>query len=301
MTAQTGQVYDTGFRRYLGPREGRRRARMGVYRDGLRAALGIGRGGRAKILPWIFIGSMVVTGLVMALLAGLANRIGGEGTSAELNLPSHAQFYGTASIMMFLFAATVAPELLCSDRRSGAIYLYLVRPLTGADYAGARWLAFLSVMLAVAWLPQFVLFAGLVLGAQDTGEYLKDNWLDVPRFLAAGVVMALYVTTLALAVAAFTTRRAYAAAFLIGLFVISTAVAGGVGESLDGTAGQWASLIALSSVPVYVNDVIFGKASDFTSGSPAQLLPEYVHVLWWVLWTVGPGTVLWQKYRRLGA
>jgi ABC-2 type transport system permease protein len=244
---------------------------------------------------------MVIIGLVMALIAGLANRIGGEGTSQELNLPSHGEFYGSASIVMFLFAATVAPELLCSDRRSGAIYLYLVRPLTGADYAGARWVAFLTVMLAVAWVPQLVLFAGLALGAQDSGEYLKDNWLDVPRFLAAGFVMAIYVTTLALSVAAFTNRRAYAAAFLIGLFVVSTAVAGAVGESLSGTAGQWASLLALSSVPLYVNDIIFDKASEITSGTSARLLPQYVHVLWWALWTVGPGAVLWQKYRRLGA
>ena len=32
---------------------------------------------------------------------------------------------------MFVFAALVAPELLCRDRREGMINLYLVRPLTG--------------------------------------------------------------------------------------------------------------------------------------------------------------------------
>ena len=35
---------------------------------------------------------------------------------------------------MFVFAAVVAPELLCRDRRDGVINLYLVRPLTGSDY-----------------------------------------------------------------------------------------------------------------------------------------------------------------------
>ena len=41
--------------RYGGPREGRERARMGVFKNGVRTALGLGRGPRAKILPWTFI------------------------------------------------------------------------------------------------------------------------------------------------------------------------------------------------------------------------------------------------------
>jgi hypothetical protein len=49
-----------------------------------------------------------------------------------MNLPSHADFYGIASIVLFVFAAIVAPELLCRDRRDGVIHLYLVRPLTGS-------------------------------------------------------------------------------------------------------------------------------------------------------------------------
>lgn len=40
------------------------------------------------------------------------------------------------------------------------INLYLVRPIRGSDYIIARWLAFLVVSLAVAWLPQFVLMMG---------------------------------------------------------------------------------------------------------------------------------------------
>ena len=35
-----GRVFDLGFRRYEGPREGRRRAMLSVYKDGLRAAMG---------------------------------------------------------------------------------------------------------------------------------------------------------------------------------------------------------------------------------------------------------------------
>ncbi len=299
MSTARGQVYDIGYRRYEGAREGRNRARLAIYKDGLRAAMGIGRGGRAKVLPWLFIGAMVVTGLVLALVAGAANRLGGEGASEELNLPSHAQFYGIASIMMFLFAASVGPELLCPDRRNGVISLYLVRPLNGSDYVAARWLSFLTVMVGVAWLPQVVLLLGLALGAPDMAQYFKENWLDVPRFLAAGAVLAVYVTTLALLVSSFTTRRAYSSAFLIGMFVISNAVANGVGQSVGGTAGQWVSLLSLSNIPVHVNDIIFNRSSGVTDESLANELPEYVRTGWWALWTVVPGFLLWRKYRRL--
>ena len=148
----TGTVFDIGYQRYTGPREGRGRSRRAVYKAGVRAALGVGRGGRAKILPWLFVSFLAVVGLIMALVAGAVNRFAGAGMAEQLNLPSHSDYNGIASIVMFVFAAIVGPELLCRDRREGVINLYLVRPLTGSDYVIARWAAFLSVMTAAAWL-----------------------------------------------------------------------------------------------------------------------------------------------------
>ena len=82
----------------------------------------------------------------------------------------------------------------------------------------ARWASFLTVMLAATWLPQIILFLGLSMGDAAPVVYLATHWLDVPRFLLAGIVMAAYSTTLALLTASFTTRRAYASVFLVGLF-----------------------------------------------------------------------------------
>ena len=66
------------------------------------------------------------------------------GQRLAVDLPSHSGYYGIASFILFLFAALVGPELLCPDRQSGVINLYLVRPLNRVDYVGARWMAFLS-------------------------------------------------------------------------------------------------------------------------------------------------------------
>ena len=178
----SGQVFDLGFRRYEGQREGRRRAVLAVYKDGLRTAMGLGRGGKAKILPWLFIAASIIPALVFALVAGAVDRLAAD-FSEELDLPSHADYYSIAGIVLFLFAAVVGPELFCPDRSSGTISLYLVRPLRATDYAIARWAALATVMVLVAWLPQLVLLAGLVFGATDPGSYLADHWSDIPRFL----------------------------------------------------------------------------------------------------------------------
>ena len=295
-TAQ-GTVFDIGYQKYTGPREGRNRSRLSVFKDGVRTSLGFGRGARAKILPWLFIGVLVFIAMVMALVAGAALRLGGP--DALEQLPSHSDYYGIASIIFFVFAAVSAPELLCPDRRDGVINLYLVRPLTGTDYIAARWFAFFMVMLLVAWLPQIILLIGFTMGNPDPVGYFRDNWLDVPRFLAAGVPLAAYTTTLALLTAAFTTRRAYASVFLVGLFVITTPFTTGLAMEIGGTAGQWISMFNLSNIPVHVNDVIFGDVSVITSEAPAAELSAWILVGWFLLLTLGPAGILWARYRRL--
>jgi ABC-2 type transport system permease protein len=294
-----GTVFDIGYQRYTGEREGRGRAWRGVFRDGVRIALGLGRGGRAKVLPWLFIGLISAIGTVMALVAGAANLMQGDGTAERLNLPTHGDLYGIASIVLYVFGAIVAPELLCRDRREGVIQLYLVRPLTGGDYIAARWAAFLSVMVVAAWLPQIILFLGLSMGARVPGVYLQAHWLDVPRFLLAGVAMAAFITSLAMLTASFTTRRAYAAIFLVGLFVVSAPFTIGLAEELGGTAGQWISMFTLTNIPVHVNDIIFGQLSGVTEEAPARTLPAATRVGWYLAWTIVPSVLLWWRYRRM--
>lgn len=294
----TGTVFDIGYRNYTGPREGRWRGRRAVFKDGVRIALGIGRGGRAKILPWFFIFVMSFIATIMALVAGAVDRMQGPGAAAEAGLPSHGDFYGIASIIVFVFAAIVAPELLCRDRREGTINLYLVRPITAVDYLVSRWAAFLSVTLGALWLPQFILFLGLCAGDMDPAGYLAKHWLDIPRFLTAGVAMALYASTLAMLTASFTTRRAYASVFLVGLFAVTTPFTAGLSQEIGGTAGGWISMFNLTNIPVHVNDVIFGEASELTEDAPARIFGSAKLVAWWALWTAGSALWLWRRYRR---
>jgi ABC-2 type transport system permease protein len=295
-TPSQGRVFDLGFRRYEGPREGRRRAMLSVYKDGLRAALGIGRGTRAKVLPWLFIGASLLPALIMALVAGAVDRLAAD-FDAETDIPSLSDYYSIAAIVLLLFAAVVGPELFCPDRRYNVISLYLVRPLRSTDYVAARWAALVTVMLLAAWLPQVVLFTGLALSDSQPGSYLAAHWLDVPRFLVAGAAIALYVATLATLVSSFTTRRAHAAAFLVGLFVVCTAVVVNVASAVSLEVGRWIALLSVRDVPLLVNDLVFGGRT--IGAEQAANLSGAVQVGWYLAVVVVALAVIWRRAKML--
>jgi hypothetical protein len=144
-----------------------------------------------------------------------------------------------------------------------------------------------------------ILFLGLSMGDPKPVEYLGHHWQDVPKFLLAGFGMAAYATTLALLTASFTTRRAYASVFLVGLFIITVPFTVGLASEIGGKAGQWISMFNLTNIPVHVNDLIFGHVSDVTRDAPARKLAAWVRVAWYFAWTIVPGAVLWSRYRRL--
>ena len=254
-----------------------------------------------------------------ALVAAIIGSVVGL---ADFELFRHEEYYAIVLVVVALFAAIMAPELLCPDRRYGVIGLYLVRPLTRTDYVAARWFAFFSITLSFVLAGQVVLFAGLLLAAAEPLDYLRDNWLDVPRFLLAGLALATFTTTLPLAVSAFTTRRAYATAFVIAVFFISAPVAGiltatecttvqdtnnpsnSVTECdyATGDAAKWLSLVNVLGVPTLVNDLIFpGEAFDGPDGrdQAASELHDAVPVAWYLVIVGALGYTLWWRYRKL--
>ena len=111
--------------------------------------------------------------------------------------------------------------------------------------------------------------------------------------------MAIYATTLALLTASFTSRRAYASVFLVGLFVITTPFTVGLAEEVAGLGGQWISMFNLTNIPVPVNDIVFNDVSEITKEAPARALAAWIRVSWYGLWTVVPAAVLWARYRKL--
>jgi ABC-2 type transport system permease protein len=295
----SGTVFDIGYQRYEGAREGRNRAIHAVFKDGVRIALGLGRGPRAKVLPWFFIAVLNIVALVMAMIIGAAERLAGPGSAEQFNLPGHTDYYAIVSMIVFVFAAVVAPELLTRDKREGTINLYLVRPLSSSDYLIARWSAFFLVMTVAVWLPQFILLLGLAGGDPVPMTYLRTHWLDVPRFLIAGLAMSAYVTTIAMLAASFTERRAYAAVFLVGLFAITAPFVFGISQEIEGNGGAWVSMFSLTNIPLHISDIMFGAMSELTEEAPAKRLGDTVLAIWYVAWTTVMFATLWWRYRKV--
>ena len=306
----TGVVFDIGYQRYAGPREGRNRARRAVYRDGIRKALGLGRGARTKLLPWGFISLLVVIGVIMAVMAGAGQRALGDVGANLLVNASHRFYYAVTITILFVFAALVAPRLLCPDRRNGTLHLYLVRPLTSTDYLAARWAACLTVMVLIAWLPQFVLLTGRVLGHPAPLTYLEGSWEDIPKFLLSGLATGALVTTVAMLASGLAARRGYASVLLIALYLIPGAVTAPLRQIPE---YQWVAVFDLSEVLGEMNTLIFDGSEPDTNRSllaqlaegPADLeaagtrfSPTFLLTAY-LVWLVAPGAAVWRYYRRL--
>lgn len=298
MTQARGEVFDIGYQRYRGAREGRVRAIKTLWANGVRTSLGIGRGLFAKIIP----GLAFLVLMVPALLFPVLNAMFGDGGFGDA-IPGQDDYYADWLAFVFiLFTAIVGPELLVADRRSGVINLYLVRPLTTSDYVLGRWLAFFSVAFAMLIVPQVVLSIGLVLGAGDQVEYIRDSWTDVPRFVAAGAALAMFATTLPLCVSAFVGRRAYAAVFVIAVVLVASVIAGIATTEASEDLAKWFALVSISDYPVFINDMIFAKESAQSPTSTTEyagLLPDYVVWAAFAASVLLPAALLWERYRRL--
>ena len=338
MRAREAEVFDLGYQRYTGPREGRGRARLALFENGVRTVLGIGRGGRAKILPvGLFLAVMTPAVVFVIILAFI-----GEG-GADF-IPGPADYYSIVSVILIIFGAIMAPELLCPDRRDNVLPLYLVRPLTSNDYLIARFLAFFAIVLVLVYAGQVVLQAGLILTASDQVEYIRDNWQDVPRILFMGVLIATFISVGPLAVAAFTTRRAYAAAFVIAAWLLLNSISDGltvetsctivttgdrggdaiieessfeVGSTIipeeevvsrectrpAGDLAPYVGLLHLGGVTDNINNMVFDVDLEPGQGAPSSMAVAELHDAFpigvYVLWTGIPALLLWHRYRRI--
>lgn len=263
MTTGPAEVFDLGYQGYEGRRTSRWRRRQAIWRDGIRISLGLGRGAGAKIAPWLLIALTLVPVVVLIVIASFAASLGGD--AANVDLPSFADYYGFAIVPISLFAAIVAPLLVCPDREDGVLALYAARPITITDYVAARWAAFLTVAAVATWLPEALLFGWSALDAPNKGSWLADNWDVVPRFLLAGTCIAVVLTTLALFTASFTARRAHAAVATLAVIFVGSAI-GGIAE--DNFSGRVSDVLSLAALPHVLTDTIRWIFGDTLTGRP---------------------------------
>ena len=249
--------------------------------------LGLGRGGRHKVLPAI---TLVIAFLPALLSVAFAVILEGLAVDDLISYGDYMFIIGTA---LALFAALIAPEALCPDRRSGLLGLYLGGPLDRTRYLAAKGLAVFGVMLLITVGPLlFMLLAFVLAGfAPSVGEIPKL----LLRIVAAGVSTALLYASLSLAVSSLTTRRAAAAVGVVLLLFVPASVVRPAIESADAPAE-----LDLLSSPFAAFDLasrIFGEQPD--NADPVTELSTWVVVGGLGATILLAALVCWFRYRRL--
>jgi ABC-2 type transport system permease protein len=289
VTTGDARLYDLGYRRYDGPRERAARAILTLAEFTARRVLGLGRGARHKVLPALTLAIAYLPALASVLYAVLAKNIGGG------DLITYGDYMFIIASALALFAALVAPEALCPDKRTGMLGLYLAGPLDRNRYLLAKGAGVLAVMLLITLGPLLFMLLAYVLAG------LGPSATEAPELLAqifaAGTVTALLYAALSMAVSSFTTRRAAAAVGVVLLLFVPATVVRAAIES-----ASWPKELDLLSSPFVAFELayrIFGERGD-----PEE--PVATLSTWLVAAGVGAAIlagalVCWLRYRRLEA
>ena len=288
------RILDRGYRHYDGPRGGVRGAMWSVAVQAIQRVLGIKRSFWTKIVPVITVFIAYVPAIVFVGLAVLIpDEILQPGETSE-----YAGYYGVISAAILVFAAFAGPEVLCPDRRTGMLALYLASPLDRDTYLLSKGLAMVFLLSLVTIGPPLLLLIGYT--AAGAGPDGPGDWaLIFVRILAAGLAFAVFYAVVTLAISATTTRHAVATVSIIIVLLASSAMANYLVEVVEAPA--YFGLIGSFEVPMETVARIYGETLQSDTGDESILhsLPTWAVAMGYLAWTVGLGTFIRFRYQRL--
>jgi ABC-2 type transport system permease protein len=208
-----GVIHDLGYRRYDGPRLGRGQIIRALTWHSLRSAWGIGRGVKAKIVP--------ILALIVICLPAFANAFAVARGNARLF--GYDVYVPTLRVLIVtIFIAAQAPELVSRDLRSRVLPLYFSRPLRKGDYPLAKYIALTAALLILIELPLLIMYVGTIASAKNGHGVWAETKALIPG-LGMGVLWAVLMAAIGLVLASFTGRRAYATGIVaIACFLLWT-------------------------------------------------------------------------------
>nr|MDT0661586.1 ABC transporter permease [Micromonospora sp. DSM 115978] len=281
----TGVIHDIGYQRYDGPRLGRRHIVGALYLHGLRTAFGLGRSAKAKIFPWLIVGTV---GAVAAVLVAVRTQTGEVAVT-------YPDFSEVLTLLIIFFCAIVAPELASRDLHSGVLPLYFARPLRRGDYALAKLAALVSATFLMLGAPLTVMFAGAAFSLPD----MSAVWTEFGDFLPGlgyAAIHAIVFGSIALLIASVVKRRAVAAAAIVGSFLVTTPVVAVLTVMPSRTANELAGLASPTTLVGGIGDWFFEPDGEFGVG---DFGPLYAAVA--VGLVAGCVLLLLARYRKVAA
>jgi ABC-2 type transport system permease protein len=278
-------IADRGYRRYQGERLGARGAQRALYLASLQRALGLRRKARYKIVPVLV---AIMAYLPAAVFVG-ASAIVPEQIAEGLQV-DYGGYYGFITAAILLFVAATVPDVLCADRRTGMLGLYLAAPLTRDSYLAVKAAAVTTVIGIVTVGPPLLLLIGYSL-VEAGPSWPTEGATLLLRIVVAGLVVAVWYTALAMAVCSLTDRRGLASAGIalgaIGSAAVVSALVGGAELSV------WLRVLDLFNLPFELVYRVYGEPGNEPELTTLPLALAYL------AWVVGAGVLVRTAYQRL--
>lgn len=246
MTVTEARLLDAGFRGYSGPRRGIPGTTGALALSSAQRALGLRRSFRHKAFPIL----MAIIAFVPAIVSVVTQ-----------TLPAYVDYYEAIRLVVLLFIAFVAPEVICTDRRHSMLGLYF-SAVTRTTYLLAKLISVVAVIGLLALLPPLFLLAGYQvqgLGPESLGEAVEL----LGQMMAAALILGLTLGSFSLAVSSLTDRRAFASAGILAILIGAGILVAIVDTLLD--VPRWVALFDIGAFPFEAVRRVFGEAGDLTN------------------------------------
>jgi ABC-2 type transport system permease protein len=263
-------IHDLGYRRYDGPRLGRAQIVRALAWHSFRSAFGFGRGVKAKIVPLVALIALCLPAIVNAFAMSRGN--------AQL------VYYDTYTpalrdIVITIFVAVQAPELMSRDLRSRVLPLYFARPIKTIDYPLAKYLAFTGACLVMLEGPLLLLYGGSIANVHGGAAVWAQTKGLLPGLLV-GLMWAVVVAAISLFLASLTGRRAFAtgavAIFFLLTFTLAEILLQVEGSQQGFQGAQPAATFAQKVSGLFSPFTLFEGVRQWIGGSshPADNVPD---------------------------
>ncbi|MFC4910734.1 ABC transporter permease [Actinomadura gamaensis] len=220
-------IHDIGYRHYDGKRLGRAYVTRSLFVHNLRAAYGLGRPARAKVMPFVLAGIMMLPAVGDIAVVAIAKR-------PEALFP-YTRYQFMLQLIVSIFVATQAPVLASREIRFHVVPLYFSRPVGHLDFVLAKLAAFATALFALTAIPVTVLYiGGLVTQVPHSGKQL----LHYLGGLAGCLLLSLVLAAIGMVVAAFTPRRGFGVAAVIAVLLVSGVLVS-ILQGITENTGHW--------------------------------------------------------------
>jgi ABC-2 type transport system permease protein len=208
-------IHDLGYRRYDGPRLGRAQIVRALAWHSFRSAFGLGRGAKAKIVPLVALVALCLPAVVNAFAMS-------KGNPRLVDYDTYSP--ALRDIVMTVFVAVQAPELVSRDLRSRVLPLYFARPIKTIDYPLAKYLAFTAACLVMVEVPLLLLYVGSIANVHGGSAVWAQTRALIPGLLV-GLMWAVVLAAISLYLASLTGRRAFATGAVAVFFLLTFTLA----------------------------------------------------------------------------